>query len=186
MLCQQTTCSSGRAFERPIQLFFLSFSFSFSLCLSVCASVSLSLSFSFVSCSLLRVFLLFLPLAVCHVFPLNFPAPLARFAASFGNDVLVIRGTSRAMSCVARRVSPVFRPAVHRVTSSIGVTGRARPQNNVSVRTAVYPGARLVAGGAAGPDIHRDRVPPSTVGVPGSMDRWTARASWRPTISWPC
>ena len=32
-----------------------------------------------------------------------------------------------------------------------------------------------MAGGAAGPDIQRDRVPPSTVGAPGSMDRWTAR-----------
>ena len=43
-----------------------------------------------------------------------------------------------------------------------------------------------MAGGAAGSDIQRDRVPPSTVGVLGSMDRWTTRASWRPTISWPC
>ena len=52
---------------------FLTLSLSLSLCLCVC----LSLSFTFVSCSLLRVFLLFLPLAVCHVFFLSvFPRRL--------------------------------------------------------------------------------------------------------------
>ena len=60
--------------------FFLSLCLSFCLslffllCLSVCASVrlSFSLSFSFVSCSLLRVFLLFLPLAVRFFFSSQF------------------------------------------------------------------------------------------------------------------